>query len=286
MKTNRLLSISSALVIAFSALSMNNAVFAETYKCSYTSEQIAASEIKPFLTVSSISVTQEEAEKSPVQTLSLSISGADGKYCSSGFHIYFDQRLELVPNSKGKAASAEKTVSDLNSSSIAKDKCIFLATSGLKDYGTDGVMWTFSFRLPSDAKSGDFFPVDVVYESKKLTEDVFNNADDNECGRLIQAWLFTNGIKNGGITVSGDEATSAIAGDANCDGTVNMGDCVLIMQSLVNPDKYGSEGSDTTHITAQGMTNADVYGNDGVTNLDSLTICKYLLELIDTLPVR
>mgnify|MGYP003296001160 CR=1 FL=1 len=77
MKTSRLFSVISAFVIAFSALSVNNAVIAETYKCDYTTEQITASEVRPMLTVSSISITKEEAEKSPVQTISLTVSGAD-----------------------------------------------------------------------------------------------------------------------------------------------------------------------------------------------------------------
>ena len=38
-------------------------------------------------------------------------------------------------------------------------------------------------------------------------------------------------------------------GDANCDGTVDMSDAVLIMQALANPDKYGVKGTDSQHIT-------------------------------------
>ena len=64
-----------------------------------------------------------------------------------------------------------------------------------------------------------------------------------------------------------------------------MSDAVLIMQSLSNPDKYGLKGSDPTHITAQGLMNADVYenGSSGVTNEDALQIQKFKLELIPTL---
>ena len=59
-------------------------------------------------------------------------------------------------------------------------------------------------------------------------------------------------------------------GNANCDGKINLTDVVLIMQSLSNPDKYGLNG--------------DVSGNDGITNLDALTIQKFMLELITKLP--
>lgn len=69
-------------------------------------------------------------------------------------------------------------------------------------------------------------------------------------------------------------------GDANCDGSINMADAVLIMQYIANPDKYGTNGTSEHHITAQGMENADIAGNnDGVTNSDALTIQKKLLKL-------
>ncbi|MCQ2460396.1 MAG: dockerin type I repeat-containing protein, partial [Ruminococcus sp.] len=81
-------------------------------------------------------------------------------------------------------------------------------------------------------------------------------------------------------------AADVLAGDANCDGTVNLSDAVLIMQALANPDKYGIDGTDETHITAQGKKNADCAGgNDGMTNNDALAIQSYLLKLVDKLPI-
>ncbi|MCQ2468667.1 MAG: hypothetical protein MJ100_02515 [Ruminococcus sp.] len=54
--------------------------------------------------------------------------------------------------------------------------------------------------------------------------------------------------------------------------------------SEANPGKYGLNGNAPTHITRQGMLNGDVSGNDGITNLDALTIQKFMLELITKLP--
>ena len=81
-----------------------------------------------------------------------------------------------------------------------------------------------------------------------------------------------------------DLKTVTLYGDANCDDTVDMGDAVLIMQSLANPDRYGVNGSEELHITEQGLANADVSekGN-GVTNADALTIQEFLLGLITSL---
>lgn len=78
-----------------------------------------------------------------------------------------------------------------------------------------------------------------------------------------------------------NDANEKLRGDVNLDGTVDMADVVLIMQSLSNPNKYGVNGSDSSHITAQGIKNGDVYNNrDGITVNDALEIQKYLLGTI------
>lgn len=79
--------------------------------------------------------------------------------------------------------------------------------------------------------------------------------------------------------------TNTLYGDADCDGQVFLNDAVLVMQAIGNPDAYGVEGSDPSHITEEGKINADVSGNsDGLTNMDALVIQKYIIHLIDELP--
>ena len=80
--------------------------------------------------------------------------------------------------------------------------------------------------------------------------------------------------------------TRTAAGDANLDNAVDMSDAVLIMQALANPNKYGSGGSDKSHITEQGRVNGDVDGVSGLTVYDALTIQRYLLRLVETLPLK
>lgn len=78
---------------------------------------------------------------------------------------------------------------------------------------------------------------------------------------------------------------NVVYGDANCDRAVNIGDAVLILQSIASNDKFGVNGSDPNHITDQGIVNADCSNvGDGVTSLDALAIQKSLLGLV-TLPV-
>lgn len=73
-------------------------------------------------------------------------------------------------------------------------------------------------------------------------------------------------------------------GDADCDGKVFLNDAVLVMQCIGNPDVYGINGTDPSHITKQGKINADVYENGtDLTNNDALMIQKFLINLIASL---
>ncbi len=108
---------------------------------------------------------------------------------------------------------------------------------------------------------------------------------DTEIG-MIYGYDGSTAQKYAGLYGIDFAAVSFISGDSNCDGRVDLADVVLIMQSLANPSKYGINGTDPSHIILQGTRNADVIGNDGMTNLDALTIQKYKLSLIDSLPVK
>ncbi len=84
-----------------------------------------------------------------------------------------------------------------------------------------------------------------------------------------------------------DPDDKPLYGDADCDGEVLLNDAILIMQAVGNPDMYGLGGTSENAVTEAGMTNADVYEpGTGLTNLDALTIQKYLLHLIEKLPVN
>ena len=92
--------------------------------------------------------------------------------------------------------------------------------------------------------------------------------------------LVTPGQKIGSQLLTGNSSDdkSTLKGDANMDKTVDLSDVVLIMQALANPNKYGLNGTDKTHITEQGAANADTDG-DGLTVNDALAIQRMLLGL-------
>ncbi len=71
-----------------------------------------------------------------------------------------------------------------------------------------------------------------------------------------------------------------VAGDANCDGKVSIADSTAILQHLGNQDKYG--------LSAEGLKNADVDGNDGVSTNDALVIQMVDSKLltVEQLPLK
>ena len=82
-------------------------------------------------------------------------------------------------------------------------------------------------------------------------------------------------------------ADDVLWGDTNCDGTVELADAILIMQSLANPDKYGVGGSFEKPLTEKGRLNGDVDPDvKGLTSNDALAIQEYLLHIIDALPKK
>ncbi len=85
-------------------------------------------------------------------------------------------------------------------------------------------------------------------------------------------------------TTTAPALKATMAGDANCDGKVDMSDVVLVMQALANPNKFALGGSDEKAITQQGEVNADVdKDSEGLTPSDALTIQKFLLGMIKSL---
>lgn len=67
-------------------------------------------------------------------------------------------------------------------------------------------------------------------------------------------------------------------GDANCDGIVSIADAAAIFQYIANPDKY--------MLSEQGMINADVNGEIGITPDDAICIQMLDAGLLPSLPVK
>ena len=68
-------------------------------------------------------------------------------------------------------------------------------------------------------------------------------------------------------------------GDANGDGVVDIADVISIKCYLINPQKYS--------LSKQGLINADVQATgNGLNASDAVAVQQYILQLIDTLPIK
>lgn len=156
-----------------------------------------------------------------------------------------------------------------------------------------------SFTIPSGASDlllyveapdslTDFY-IDEAQGSKSGVKSSVTTGGGTVAGGTITTTTTTT--KNPSVTTTTTAKSEnpglkvTLWGDADCDGRVYLNDAVLVMQAIGNPDAYGVNGSDTSHITEQGKLNADVNeAGNGLTNLDALAIQKYLLGMISKLP--
>ena len=72
--------------------------------------------------------------------------------------------------------------------------------------------------------------------------------------------------------------SSNLPGDANVDKKINVADAVAILQYVANKSKYG--------LSNQGIINADVDGESGITGTDGITVQKYDAGVLKSLPVK
>ena len=138
----------------------------------------------------------------------------------------------------------------------------------------------YSLYLDGESPDGYVFKTDTIFNivvrylgREQIVPDTVDKMleKENIAPSAIQYYILEGG---------NPQSYTSVSGDANCDGELNMGDAVIIMQALANPDKYGENGTDEHHITEQGKKNADIAGdNDGITNAEALAIQKKLLML-------
>ena len=151
------------------------------------------SSIHPRLTIDKLEVPMNYAGKT--QRISLTISGADHKYCSTALHIVHDDRITVKDENSlgfGDATSSRLMHEKRNIS----DSEVWFSTAGLDDYCRDGVYAYIDFTIPENAKIGDLYPIGIEYFSSEKTEDCFTNSKIDQC---MEAWFFTYGIENGYI---------------------------------------------------------------------------------------
>ena len=172
-----------------------------------------AATVRPSISLSQEKITLSEAMNNV--TIYLTISGADYKYCSTGFYIKYDSNLTLIPNVDDQPAELEEAGSRIsgNASKIG-DNGLFLGTTGTQNKGMDGNLWSIIFKVPENCKAGDKYPIELYYISSGANEVVFSNNTFDEDDLNMQAYAFTEGITHGYIEIIKESASLTVP-DAN-----------------------------------------------------------------------
>ena len=194
-------------------------------------------------------------------TCTLDVSGANLKYASTGLHVFFDSRYELVLNEKGKAATKGAAIEDIMPAAPKEDPTapegfsgFFVATSGEEDAGLDGTMWTFQLKVPEDAKKGDVFPIDIIYRNEGA-EDLFINKAVDEDGCNMQASAFVKGIYNEDRAFGASAANvEKVAALANINTTMDAYVAIADEEPVETTATTATAAPSTTTTAASGAT--------------------------------
>ncbi|EWM52383.1 dockerin type I domain-containing protein [Ruminococcus flavefaciens] len=129
-------------------------------------------------------LTLYEARSNPSIEIILSAKSSNGATINStGIHIIYDDRLQIVPDEYDNVADCMN--SRLRSFKAQKYEAngIFVATSSDREcmLSADGTnLWRFTLRLPSNVKVGDIYPINIVY----MDGDLFDNCLSNDTEKL------------------------------------------------------------------------------------------------------
>ncbi len=141
----------------------------------------------------------------------------------------------------------------------------------------DGVFMTITGTVSSSAAVGDTtdFVLGGIQRTTTSSSGVVN--EKIYVGNIASDYTvteFASATDNGSLTVSGATG-DVLYGDVDCNNAVEILDVIELSQCLM--------GAST--LSVQGAANADVDMNGSVNSTDTLNIMKYLVKLIDTLPV-
>ena len=112
------------------------------------------------------------------------------------------------------------------------------------------------------------------YQDPETLSEIYNS---DYCITLDE--LPENLYSNSSAEETTAKPAEIVYGDTNCDGLVDISDAVLLKCYLINNKKYA--------ISAQGALNADVHGNNnGLNEQDAVSIQKFVLGAVKTLPIK
>lgn len=218
----------------------------------------------------------------------LTKTGADSKDSTAGGASLFDANID----SEGYVNLVWSTGLD-DSSYWLNGSGVFCTIKGTVKSGVaDGTVIPLTVEAvdretrPGSGTKADIYAGSLNADGTAVTFEVSTDDGSVTVGSVVTTTTTTSTTTTTTTSSSVPTGTATLRGDANCDKLINLADAVIILQSKAAPDKYGVNGSDSNHITEQGVINGDVdggnagMGGDGLTPLDALKIQKFMLKTI------
>ena len=175
---------------------------------------------------------EPEIASGKVQRFYVSVHGATEPVSMMKFHIFYDTRLKVKPNSDGDVMNAGKAVRDFDTGSamVTEGELAFYAYSKEDIELINGSLFTIDFIIPENADRGEVYPIGISYVDDGVVSDTFINSAKDDAGKLQMTYVFTKGIYNGFIKMMGDKR---IKGDVNEDEAVNTADFVTLARIIL-----------------------------------------------------
>lgn len=165
-------------------------------------------------------------------------------------------------------------------------------TTGLDDKAywitKDGVFLTVTGTVKSGAAAGSVCDFKIGAIKRETTEGSGTTNAEISVGNVGSDYTvtkFETSLSNGSVTVGTKETEpptteppatdDAVYGDVDCNGKVDILDIIVLNKNLLG----------AADVTAQGKINADVNKDGKPGSDDSLNILKFIVKLIDKLPV-
>ena len=237
--------------------------------------------------ISASNETAKAGEKFTVEVTLADIPDTGVQCCNFG--IQYDKSVISVDSIEEGALSKNTAANDPSASMLP----IFNSWIDKKNGGSASIMWSTSLddstywlkgegvlctitgTVAADAKAGAKSEIKIVPVARDTSGESGTLNTEIDCGYLKDSVKVAYDVKvtNGSVTVPGGEggndnpAGELMKGDANCDGEVSVADATLLLQYIGNKDKY--------KLSEQGMLNADVDGESGLSAMDALYIQMY-----------
>ena len=140
-------------------------------------------------------------------TISYNVDAPTNTWCATGVHINYDKRLTTKINEiSGNFAWKKGPVAEYLMMVVKQYEpyewdnmnCVFVCTAGSDDDNEgSGTVMSFEVVVPTNARSGDKYPIEFWFRKVENVKDMFTNKEGDES---IEEYAFAN-AKNCSIVI-------------------------------------------------------------------------------------